>query len=122
MKPIEQAGLAEAPQVVRQQGQTYYGIHEFVPTFAWSADSQRIVFIDCLYNWTPSHPASSSAGDGVESGRRCSLMVISISGQAAAIPLSERSLSDLGDGRISWIGARQVSLEIQKSKRIFTLP
>jgi len=30
MKPIEQAGLAEAPQVVRQQGQTCYGIHDII--------------------------------------------------------------------------------------------
>jgi hypothetical protein len=85
--PVEQEDLAEPPNVVDQKGLTYAGIHEFQSRMSWSPDFQRIAFIDCVYDWTANQPSSLSAGDGVESNRRCSVAVVSRKGEASLFPL-----------------------------------
>ena len=94
---------------------TYTGIHEFGRDFYWSPDSRRIAFIDCTYNWTPNSPASESAGDGRESGRKCALAVVETDGRAKLFPLPGVSPRDLDHAHIAWAGPRQVSLEINGS-------
>jgi hypothetical protein len=92
MRPVEQIDFAMAPDVVRKVGRTYYGIHDFQPEMLWSPDSRYIALIDCTYNWTPNHPASLSAGDGKESGRQCSVRVVSTGGHVAlTVPLRQAS-------------------------------
>jgi hypothetical protein len=122
MRPVEQVGLTEPPTVVRQEGQTYRGIHDFQHVLSWSPDSQRIALIDCTYDWTPNWPGSLSAGDGEESGRRCSLAVVTTTGKPVLFPLDDAAPADLYEARLSWLNPRQLSLEVTGLARTFSVP
>ena len=121
MRPVEQVGLTEPPNVVRQEGQIYRGIHAFQHGFSWSPDSQRIALIDCTYDWTPNSPGSLSAGDGTESGRRCSLAVVTTTGKPVLFPL-DADPADLYEAHLSWLDPSQVSLEVKGLARTFRAP
>jgi len=120
MKPVEQVDLTEAPEVVRKEGPTYKGIHEF-GEISWSPDSRHIALMDCPYDWTPNTPESLSAADGKESGRRCSLAIVSTAGEVAIFPLNGSSLRDLSEARMSWKNPRQLSLEVKGIDRLFKI-
>jgi Tol biopolymer transport system component len=120
-KPIEQIGLTEVPKVVRKEGPTYKGIHEFWDMY-WSPDSKQIALIDCTYDWTPNTPESLSAADGKESGRRWALAVVSTTGKFVTFPLIETNGRDLGEARISWKNPRELSLDVKGNVRTFRIP
>jgi hypothetical protein len=120
--PVEQKGLTKPPQVVHEHGLTYSGIHELMPGFLWSPDSQRIALIDCTYDWTANTLGTLSAADGRKSNRRCSLTVVSPSGTFALFPLTNVSLDDLRRLRLSWISPRQLSLDAPNVTRTVTVP
>lgn len=120
--PVEQKDLAEPPNVVDQEDLTYVGIHEFEPQMSWSPDSRRIALVDCTYDWTANRPGSLSAGDGVESNRKCSLAVVSSKGEATLFPLKEMTSDDLVKLRLSWISSKQLSLETHNATERFTVP
>ena len=122
MRPVEQKGLAEPPQVVHQNGLLFQGIHEFMPEMFWSPDSQRIALVDCVYDWKANSAESQSEEDGQESGRRCSLAVVSRSGEAALFDLSGLSEGDLRKFSVSWVNPHELSLEAGNRGKSFTVP
>jgi hypothetical protein len=121
MQPVEQIGLVEAPEVVRKEGPTYRGIHEF-GDISWSPDSKRIALIDCTYEWTPNTPQFLSEADGKESGRRWALVVVSTTGKFVTFPLNEATQRDLGDARISWMNPRELTLDVKGIGKTFRIP
>jgi len=50
---------ADPPDVVRNEGLTYSGIHDFRSGLTWSPDSRRIALIDCTYDWTAVDPSAN---------------------------------------------------------------
>jgi hypothetical protein len=121
VSPVEQQGLPEPPKVVQQHGLTYSGIHEFTSRLFWSPDSQRIALIDCTYDWTANTVMASSAGDGKASNRRCSLAVVSPSGQPTLFPLADVNLDDSGPPQLYWISPREIALRAHSKTRTFSL-
>lgn len=122
MSPIEDKGLPEPPKVVHQTGLLYQGIHEFMSEMFWSPDSQRIALVDCVYDWKANSTESQTEGDGEESGRRCSLVVVSRSGKAALFDLNGLSEEDFRNFSLSWVNPHELSLEAGKRATSFTLP
>lgn len=122
MSPVEQENASEPPRVVQQHGLTYSGIHEFASRLFWSPDSQRIGLIDCTYDWTANTPTAMSAGDGSESNRHCSLAVVSRNGKLARFPLTDASINNLPEARVSWKGPRQLTLRAKEVTRTFSVP
>ena len=112
MSPVEQKGLPEPPEVVHQKGLLYQGIHEFMPEMYWSPDSQRIALVDCVYDWKANSAESQSEGDGEESNRRCSLAVVSRSGEAVLFSLNGLSEKELRKSSVSWLNPHQLSLQM----------
>jgi hypothetical protein len=120
IQPIVQTGLTQPPTVVHQEGQTYHGIHEFQYGLSWSPDSQRIALTDCTYDWTPNTPESLSAGDGKESGRRCSVAVVSTGGKVTLFPLPDFAPGYRVQPRLSWLDSRRLSVYVPEGPtRIF---
>jgi hypothetical protein len=122
MSPDEQENALRPPRVIQQHGLTYSGIHEFASRLFWSPDAQRIALIDCTYDWTANSLTASSAGEGEESNRRCSLAVVSPAGEVALFPLTDVSLNDLPAAGLSWTGPRRLTLRTQNGTRSFAVP
>jgi len=57
----------------------------------WSPDSQRIALVDCVYDWKANSAESQSEGDGEQSNRRCSLVVVSKNSEAVLFVLNDFS-------------------------------
>ena len=51
MKPVDQKPLTRPPEVVRERGLVYAGVHNFHSEFVWSPDSRKIGLIDCLVDY-----------------------------------------------------------------------
>ena len=122
ISPAEQKELPEWTKVVHQKGLIYQGIHEFMPWMYWSPNSQRIALVDCTYDWKANRAESQSEGDGEESNRRCSLVVVSKHGEAVLFPLNDLSEEDLRKFSVSWVNAHQLSLETGSMTKTFTVP
>ena len=122
MSPVEQKGLQEPPKVVHQKGLLYQGIHEFMPAMYWSPDSQRIALVDCVYDWKANSAESQSEGDGEQSNRRCSLVVVSKNSEAVLFLLNDFSEEDLRKLSMSWIDPHQLSLETGSLTKTFAVP
>jgi len=122
ISPFEQKGLSGPPSVVQEHGLTYLGIHEFASRLFWSSDSWRIAFIDCTYDWTANTPTASSAGEGKESNRCCSLAVVSSDGEHALFPLKDVNSNDLSAVSLTWAGPRQLTLRAHEVMKTFSLP
>jgi len=121
VSPIEREGLVEPPPVVRVDGPTYRGIHQFLPGLSWSPDSRWIALIDCTYDWTPGKPGSLSRTDGEESERSCNVAVVSTGGQSALFPLAE-ARGELREATLAWTSARSLRLDVNGGTRDFVLP
>jgi hypothetical protein len=119
---VEQKGLDLPPKVFRTIGLTTKGIHEFISEISWSPDSRRIALVDCTYDWTASSPEATSEGEGIDSGRTCSLVMVDRSGKDIALPLAEGPADGFRDSRISWNGARQVTLRVGGTTKTLTAP
>jgi hypothetical protein len=111
--PVAQAN---PPDVVRNKGLTYSGIHDFRSGLAWSPDSQRIALIDCTYDWTADDP--SAYGGGKDSNQRCSIAVVAPSGRFALIPLSEVPAG----ARLVWLNSHQIALSAEGVVRNIEIP
>jgi hypothetical protein len=120
--PVEQKGLPEPPDVVHQKGMLYQGIHEFMPGIYWSPDSQRIALVDCVYDWKANRAESQSEGNGEESDRQCSLVVIPKNGELVLFTLNDLPLEDLRKFSMSWTNPYQLSLETGSLTKTFTMP
>ncbi len=114
IKPLE-----EPPKVVRNEGPNYFGIHEFTSGFYWSPDSQRIAFVDCVFDWK----ATSSDGEsGDESNRVCSLIAVSRDGKFRRFPLAGISDGDFYGAKVSWNGPHEIAFTAGSVKKSFELP
>ncbi len=122
MSPVEQKGLPEPPKVVHEKGLLYQGIREFMPEMYWSPDSQRIALVDCVYDWKANSTESQSEGNGEESNRRCSLVVVSRNGEAVLFDLNGLSEEALRKSSVSWVNPHQLSLETGSLAKTFTVP
>lgn len=77
------------PDVVRQEGDKWIGVHEFVSRFFWSPDSEHIAFIDCIFDWILKGVADDGATPvGNPTNRRCFAAVVARTRQFALFPLS----------------------------------
>lgn len=120
--PVEEKGLPEPPKVVHQKGLLYQGIHEFMPEMYWSPDSRRIALVDCVYDWKANSTESQSEGDGEESDRRCSLVVVSKSREAVLFDLNGLSEGEVRRFSVSWVNPHELSLEAGNLTKSFTVP
>jgi len=107
-KPVIVKNGESAPSIVRQQGVTYSGIHEFPSEFFWAPDSRHIAFIDCIYTWTANSVESQNAADGKESDRQCSVVAVSPSGNFTKQPLTVSP--DLA--KLSWTSASELAIQV----------
>ncbi|MGA2273870.1 MAG: hypothetical protein ABSH00_09970 [Bryobacteraceae bacterium] len=121
MRPVVQTDLIQPPTVVRKEGPTYRGIHQFGYGLLWSPDSQRIALTDCTYDWAPSSPGALSIAYGKETGRRCSVAVVSTGGKVALFPIADLTPGGRGEPRLSWLNSRQLSVGINGNTRIFNV-
>lgn len=121
MNPVEQVGSASPPDVVRKNGATYSGIHDFISELLWSADSRHLALIDCTYDWTPNQESSLSAADGKESERSCAAVIVSGTGKLVRLPL-EGLTSDIRDARLSWLDSRTLEVQTHVGKKTLTAP
>ncbi|MBZ5626520.1 MAG: hypothetical protein LAQ69_48735 [Acidobacteriia bacterium] len=117
-KPVAQKGLAEPPDVVRNRGLTYFGIHDFQPGLSWAPDSRRIALIDCTYDWT-AEGAGSPDTAGEESNRRCSLAIVARNGQFTLHPLTGLSTNEAARTRLSWTSPHQLWLDTSAGRKSF---
>ena len=108
MKPLDQKPLEMAPEVVTQKGFVYGGVHEFKGRFAWSPDSRRVGFIDCLvdYRLRDGSPEAFEEG-GKRENERCFLLAVRLDGTFARAPISVVSSSTPGqEVGLTWTDAR----------------
>ena len=119
--PVEQEKLVQPPSVVRNEGSTYYGIHEFSPGLSWSPDSQRIALIDCTFDWTAKDPSSLSPV-GTVSNRRCFITVVALDGKYSELYPIEASELRTQNRDLSWVNAHELVLEINGSKKSIPVP
>ena len=113
LKPFALKDAEPPPQVVKQAGLTFSGIHEFGFGPVWSPDSQKLALIDCIYDWRANSIDSSSAGDGQESGRKCSALAVTRRGRITVLPLDHPPT----DANIEWADATHMSVEVEGLKR-----
>ncbi|HTP86161.1 MAG TPA: hypothetical protein VMJ34_04405 [Bryobacteraceae bacterium] len=79
MKPVVQKPLEMAPEIVTGKGLVYAGVHEFQSGFAWSPDSRRVGFIDCLvdYRLRDDSPEAFDEG-GKREKERCFVVAVGL--------------------------------------------
>jgi hypothetical protein len=104
------------PNVVRRRGSTWMGVHEFVPKFFWSPDSERIAFVDCLFDWIEKGVGADRATPitpiGDVTNRRCFIAVVARTGQSSLFPISATSAADATAVNFSWDSSNQLSTKI----------
>lgn len=109
----------ERPNLVRNEELKFFDIHEFMSNLLWSPDSDKIAFIDCVFDWT-AKDYDFQRGD--ESNRACSLAAVSHDGKVQKFPLTGISEQDLYQSRISWNSWHELSLKTKSFNKTFQLP
>ncbi len=110
------------PEVVRQKGATWIGVHEFMPKFSWSPDSKRVAFIDCLFDWIEKGVGIDGATPiGDETNRRCFVAVVARTGQFELFPVTGGPVADENAVNFSWIGPSQLSARIGAAVKTFNI-
>jgi hypothetical protein len=108
MKPVDQKPLQMAPEVVTEKRLVYTGVHEFQSRFAWSPDSRRVGFIDCLvdYRLRDDSPVAFEEG-GKRENERCFVLAVGLDGRFDRTPISIASSSMAGQQVVlRWTDAR----------------
>ena len=109
------------PQVVRQKGSTWTGVHEFIPKFSWSPDSERVAFVDCMFDWVEKGIGVDGATPvGDETNRRCFVAVVARSGQFSLFPISGDPVF-LNAVEFTWNGPNRVSAQIAGTSKQFQI-
>jgi hypothetical protein len=88
-KPVVQKRLEMAPEVVKEHGLVYSGVHSFPTKFLWSPDSRNIGLIDCLVDCRlRDHSEEAFDGGGEQENRRCFAVIVALDGsfRRARIP------------------------------------
>jgi len=82
-------------------------VHEIIPGFSWSADSQRVAFVDCVSDWIAKGIADDGATPAGElKNRRCSIAVVARTGQFARFSIT---VADAKRISFSWDGPHRLS-------------
>lgn len=117
-RPTEQE-----PDIVRQRGTRFVGIHEFGPKFYWSPDSERIAFVDCPFDWVEKGVAADGATPtGDETNRRCFVAVVGRNGRSSLFPISGASAVYDNTTSFSWDAPNQLSARIAGTSMKFKIP
>ena len=103
-KPFRWNINGEKPDIVQIRGDRFVGIHAFASRFAWSPNSTRVAFLDCIFDWVQKEGEGDESG--IETNRRCSIAVVSPSGALSLVPLRGAPLT----GDISWLDDRQLRI------------
>jgi hypothetical protein len=102
-------GFVRSPDLAKvAKGFVYGGVHEFKGRFAWSPDSRRVGFIDCLvdYRLRDGSPEAFEEG-GKRENERCFLLAVRLDGTFAGAPISVVSSSAPGqEVGLTWTDAR----------------
>ncbi|MGI8960577.1 MAG: hypothetical protein ACR2IV_12590 [Bryobacteraceae bacterium] len=114
--------FGESTDVVQEEGSKHVGIHEFVPRFAWSPNSKRVAFIDCVFNWVETGAIDPGGNPiGSERNRHCSIAVVSPDGTLALIPLRDVSLESIYGSHWGWMDDERIQLDFSV-KKTFKIP
>jgi hypothetical protein len=94
MKPVDQKPLEMAPEVVTAKGLVYAGVHEFQSRFAWSPDSRRLGFIECLVDYRLRDDSRQAFEEGGKrENERCFVVAVGLDGTFDRTPISMASSS-----------------------------
>lgn len=107
-RPVEQERLQMAPEVVTRKGLVYAGVHEFRSKFAWSPDSHRVGFVDCLVDYRLRDESQEAFDErGEPENERCFVVAVGLDGKfdRTQIPVPPSSGSDQ-ELVLRWIDAR----------------
>jgi len=121
-KPFRPKGAEPPPSVVEERGLTFAGIHEFQPGMQWAPDSHHIALVDCVYDWTANGPEASSAGEGVESNRRCLVVVTSRSGEVVNSSAIATPEEEPGETKLNWLDPHTLRVGDGPEARILKVP
>jgi hypothetical protein len=103
MKPLDQKPLEMAPQVVESRGLVYAGVHEFRSEFAWSPDSRRVGFIDCLVDYRLRDGSQEAVNEGGQpENLRCFAVAVGLDGAFRRAPIPAGTWQEFA---VKWTGA-----------------
>lgn len=112
MKPLRQHPFETSIDIVRKEGRRYAGVHDFVPRFAWSPDSTRVAFVDCVFDWIETGgPDAGGNSIGEERQRGCSIAVVSVEGGHTSIKLPPISMDATHNSKLSWVDDKHLRME-----------
>lgn len=123
MKPFRQPGFEKSIDVVKDEGDRYAGIHDFVTGFAWSPDSTRVAFVDCVFDWIATggpNPGGNPIGE--ERNRRCSIAVLSVTGRHTSVKLPPISMDAIYDSQLSWTDDHRLRMKALGREYLLQIP
>ena len=83
----------------------------------WSPDSERIAFVDCLFDWVEKGIGIDGATPiGDATNYRCFIAVVGLTGEYELFPTDNRA-----DIKFSWNGPRRLSAQIGGTQKQFTV-
>ncbi len=122
-KPVRQSGFEQHIDVVEDEDDRYTGIHDFVPRFAWSPDSTRVAFIDCVFDWIETGgPDAGGSPIGEERNRRCSVAVVSVTGGHISIKLPPISRDAIYESKLSWADGQRLRMNASGREYLLQVP
>jgi hypothetical protein len=123
-KPLLQKPFEETLDVVQIQRSKHIGIHSFVPPFAWSPNSKKVAFIDCVFDWIETG-ATDSGGNliGNATASRCSIAAVSLTGSFVLFALRDLPPEAISHSRVWWVDNERVRLEFSTTTtKTFIIP
>lgn len=104
MKPLEQKLGEMAPEVVKDRGVVYSGVHNFSSEFLWSPDSRNIGLVDCLVDYRLRDDSQEAFEEGRKpENRRCFGVIVALDGAFRRIKIPANSQGKFG---LRWNGTR----------------
>jgi hypothetical protein len=123
MKPLSQQGFQQSIDIVKEEENGYSGIHDFASSFAWSPDSTRVAFVDCVFDWIETGgPDPGGNPIGEERNRKCSIAVVSVTGSHTSIKLPPISTDAIYDSRLSWADSQRLRMKASGHEYLLQIP
>ena len=122
-KPVRQSGFGQPINVVKDEDDRYAGIHEFVPSFAWSPDSTRVAFVDCVFDWIETgglDPGGNPIGE--ERNRRCSIVIVSVTGCHTSVKLPPVPKETIYHSKLSWADGKHLKMNASGREYLLQIP
>ncbi len=117
VKPMVEKLFGRPLDIVQEEGLKHIGIHDFVPRFAWSPNSKRVAFIDCIFDWVETgaiDPGGTPIGN--KRNRHCSIAVVSPSGAFTLLPLRNIPLASIYESHLGWASDEQIQINFSVAK------